>query len=120
MAIKKSKNKKMLEYISINILGGFSATELAYLVMQGKGTYTFNEVNAVILNITKYSKIQKIAKDTILSYGMETCDIVVNDNFEEKNKWDEDDPVKYDVDEVVKMVAEHIIMISGNQLTLKI
>ena len=51
MAIKKSKNKKMLEYISINILGGFSATELAYLIMRGKSTYTFNEVNAEILNI---------------------------------------------------------------------
>jgi len=120
MAIKRSKNKKMLEYISINILGGFCAFDLAYLVMQEKGTYTFKDVNAEILSITKYSKIQKIAKDAILSYGMETCDCYVNDSFEEKNKWDEDDPVKYDVDEVVKMVAEHIVMISGNQLTLKL
>ena len=105
MSIKTSKNKKQLEYITIAIKGGFSARELAWLVIHEKGAYTEEDIIKDVMSIEKYSDIIKVAKEAILSYGYEVNDISVSDNFEGN------------VDEVVDTVADHIVALSKNVLT---
>jgi hypothetical protein len=67
MSIKTSKNKKQLEYITIAIKGGFSAHDLAWLVIHDRGAYTDEDITKDVLSIEKYSDIIKFAKAAILS-----------------------------------------------------
>tara|TARA_R110000787_G_scaffold168590_1_gene281394 strand:+ start:67 stop:390 length:324 start_codon:yes stop_codon:yes gene_type:complete len=68
--IKQSRDKRNLEYFTINIKHGFTAEKIAMLAL----TYCSHDEKKVdeILKSNSYSNIIKIAKDQILDFGEST------------------------------------------------
>ena len=105
MAIKKAKNGKDLEFLTIKIPNGFTSYELAHYLLVDEGTFDYQSVNN-ILAIHSYPTLMKKVKAAILSYGLESPQYQVGDNWQGSNV----------SDEALKTVADHIVMCSGNKL----
>lgn len=104
MAIKKAKNGKALEFLTIKIPSGFTAYELAHYLMVDEGTLDDQGVNN-ILAIHSYPTLMKKVKTAILDFGLETPQYRVGDNWQGN----------MNLDEALKTVADHIVMCSGNK-----
>lgn len=109
MSIKLARDKSQREYLTIKINGGFTATELATFVLVDQGDYDDNSVDE-ILNIKSYSTITKKVKDCILSYGLESPHYSFTDSYTGELRT---------ADECVSLVANHIVSLSKNKLTLE-
>ena len=106
MAIKKAKNGKDLEFLTIKIPNGFTSYELAHYLLVDEGTFDDQSVNN-ILAINSYPTLMKKGKAAILSYGLDIPQYQVGENWQGINT---------SLDDALKTVADHIVMSSGNKL----